>query len=451
MSNFLTDMSQSRWLLVLALIAIVVRLPWVLVMDERELRFDEVAYVSHAKSLNAGQGYVDHRGARSSFWPVGYPAFLALAYSTPGVDSSVGIGLQIILLTLICLVTSAIAERSFGARIGRTAALLLAIYPNYIFYSTLMLSEPLCTLLLVLMTGLLLQTSAAGRKGLAGYSVATGILAGLVALVRPGFLFLPVLLPFWGRAQKMGWRRIVILTLIVGLTSLLVMAPWMIRNYNVTGAWFEIASNGGLVFWGGNHPDALGGVLRPDAVYTDIGAWTAEYQSSLGYRLGIESILSDIPAALRRSVQKLSYFFAIETDGAMWNFKGLEDAGRGVLPVLFAGLAYIAVVMSGIFALMHGLGNKGFGYWFLLLSAYSIAIAVVFEADPRYHFPLMPFFMVYAAAGMISYIPASIRMNRGGQLRIIKDTKIIYWSAAMVVFFLLIVFNLWLKTQEGIL
>ena len=450
MLNYLTSLGERRWLLLLTVIVLVVRLPWVVAMDDRELRFDEVAYVSHAESLCAGEGYVDSTGAKSNFWPVGYPAALALAYCTFGVSSSVGVGLQIFLLALTCLVISAIGERSFGTRIGRTAALFLAIYPNYIFYSTLMLTEPLCTLLLVSMAGLLLRATSAG-KGLAPYSVGAGVLAGLAALVRPSFLLLPLLLPIWGRLQKMSWRKTMVLTSVVALTSLLVMAPWMIRNHDMTGAWFELASNGGLVFWGGNHPDAFGGVQRPEEVHSVLGVGTAEYRGSLGYRLGIESVMSDIPASMRRSVQKLSYFFAIETDGAMWNFKGLEDAGRGVVPVLVAGSAYIAVFAIGIFALMHGLQNRAFGHWFLLLSAYSIAISVVFEADPRYHFPLIPFLMIYTAAGVISHIPESFKMFPDEWLLIMKDPKIIYWSASMVIFFLLIGFNLWLKTQEGAL
>ncbi len=135
----------------------------------------------------------------------------------------------------------------------------------------------------------------------------------------------------------------------------------------------------------------------------------------------------------------------------MWNFKGLEDAGRGAVPALVASSAYIAVFAIGIFTLMHGLQNRAFGHWFLLLSAYSIAVSIAFEADPRYHFSLIPFLLIYTAAGMISHIPESLKTFRGGRLSIMKNPKIVYWSASMAIFFLLIGFNLWLKTQEGVL
>ena len=107
---------------------------------------------------------------------------------------------------MICLQISRIGERSFGPRVGRTGALLLALYPNYIFYSTLLLTEPLCTLLLMSMADLLLR--ARDREtGLTGYAIGAGILAGLATLVRPSFLLLPALVPIWCFAQSMSWRR----------------------------------------------------------------------------------------------------------------------------------------------------------------------------------------------------------------------------------------------------
>ena len=247
----------------------------------------------------------------------------------------------------------------------------------------------------------------------------------------------------------MSWRRTIALTSIVTLASLLTMSPWIIRNHHMSGALFEVASNGGLVFWGGNHPQAFGGVVRPATVNSDLRAGTPEYDGSLGYRLGLESIVSDIPATFRRSLQKLTYFLAIETDGAMWNFKGLDGAGRGILPVLLAGFAYIAAMAAGIFSLMHGLRNRAFGSWFLLLCAYSIAIAIAFEGDPRYHFPLIPFLLVYSAAGLTTDVPALVTKYRNGLSGLAKDPKIVCWSVTMMVFLLLILVNLWLKTLEG--
>jgi hypothetical protein len=453
MLTWIAGLGERRWLVLLAVIVVLIRLPWAVAMSGRAPQFDEIAYISHAEKLCTGQGYVDRNGARGTFWPVGYPAVLALAYCSFGMSTGVGVGLQVLLLTLTCLVISGIGERSFGPRIGRTGALLLAAYPNYVFYSTLMLTEPLCALLLVSMAGVLLRTRGDGR-GFIGYATAAGVLAGFAALVRPGFLFLPALVPLWGRLQQMSWRRTMVLTSAVSLAALLTMSPWIIRNHYVTGATFEIASNGGLVFWGGNHPQALGGVVLPPSVRGDLHAGTPEYETpeydgSLGYHLGIESIVSDIPATLRRSMQKLTYFFAIETDGAMWNFKGLDGAGRGILPVLLAGVGYIAAMAAGIFSLLHGLRNRAFGSWFLLLFAYSLAIAIAFISDPRYHFPLVPFLLVYSAAALTTDIPALIKKYRNNLAGCAKDPKIVWWSVAMTVFLLLMVANLWLKALEG--
>lgn len=417
-------------------------------MADRAPQFDEVAYIQHAERLCAGQGFVDHHDVESNYWPVGYPALLSVGFCAFGSSQAVGIGLQIILLALTCMVTSMVGERSFGPRTGRTGALLLALYPNYIFFSTLMLSEPLGALLLVSMAGLLLAVNGHGRNYVV-YAGGVGVLSGLLALVRPSFLLLPALMPLWCLIQKMDWRRTVLITLLVVVTALAVMSPWMIRNYNLTGELFEISSNGGLVFWGGNHPEALGGVVRPDSVVSDLGFGTAEYDGRLGYQLGMESIRSDIPATFRRSVQKISYFFAIETDGAMWNYKGLKDEGRGIPLAIFASLFYIAAMATAIFGLVHGLRSSSFGSWFLLLTGYSIAIVVAFEGDPRYHFPLIPFLLMYSALGIRCDLPARLNDFRHEGLRHMKSPAIVAWLFIMTVFSLLLVLNLWLKTEEG--
>ena len=445
--NRLSALGEKKWLLLLALIAILVRIPWAIAMSDRSLQFDEGFYSNHAEQLCAGNGYVDQRGVEDDYWPVGYPALLALAYCTFGVTNGVGFGLQVFLLSLTCVVISSIGERSFGPGVGRAGALLLALYPNYVFYSSLLLTEPLFTLLLVCLTALLL----AGQRsewGYVAYASGVGVLAGLATLVRPGFLLLPVLVLFWCLVQKMPLQRGALTALVVALACLATVSPWMVRNHGVTQPRYEISSNGGLVFWGGNHPEALGGVERPAAVERDLGFGTAYYDGALGYQLGIEAIASDLPAALRRSVQKISYFFAIETDGAMWSHKGLEGAGKGTLPVVLASLAYIAGISTAVFSLLHGLRNRAFGSWFLILSGYSVGVAAVFEGDPRYHFPLVPFLLMYSALGVFKDIPLQMKAFEVEGYAIFRSRIFLGWMTIMTIFLLLIILHLFLKTIE---
>ena len=42
------------------------------------------------------------------------------------------------------------------------------------------------------------------------------------------------------------------------ITAILCVVPWTIRNHRVYGRWIAVASEGGVTFWTGNHPLAVG-------------------------------------------------------------------------------------------------------------------------------------------------------------------------------------------------
>lgn len=125
-----------RWLLILALLALCVRVAWALAMLDREPRFDEVYYLQHAQQLCTNQSYLDSAGRPTDFWPVGFPLVLAAALCLSGGHTQAGVFLQIAIGLLTCLLVSMIGERIFGRLAGRVAGLVVALYPTHVFYST---------------------------------------------------------------------------------------------------------------------------------------------------------------------------------------------------------------------------------------------------------------------------------------------------------------------------
>src|SRR5262249_25947942 len=140
-------------------------------------------------------------------------------------------------------------------RVGRAAALLLAMYPTHVFYTTLHMTEPAFTFLLAAVATLLLWSE--------DRSFSTDIMAGagigLAAFVRPVVVMLPLAFPIWYWSQGLHTRRILARTALVGCTTLVVLSPWLVRNHGITGQWFLISTTGAHNFWMGNHPGAFGG------------------------------------------------------------------------------------------------------------------------------------------------------------------------------------------------
>jgi hypothetical protein len=91
-----------------------------------------------------------------------------------------------------------------------------------------------------------------------------GILLGLTALLCPNLLLVPVLFFSAEWARGAGERqRIFRCALILSVISLLLVSPWMVRNYLVLGGFVPLRSNFGLELAAGNRPGANGHTYGP--------------------------------------------------------------------------------------------------------------------------------------------------------------------------------------------
>lgn len=437
---------EWRWLVTLAVIALVVRLGWALLMMERVPQFDEVNYIGLASRLAAGEGYVDETGARVAYWPVGYPALLSRVFRLSGGPSEVGaVALQIALGIATCLLLSVLGSRVVGPGAGRLAGLLLALYPTHVMYSTLRLTEPLFALLLLGAIGCL----ALPRQPGVIETVLAGLLLGLAVLTRPLIVLLPFLLPFGLAAKRMGRGRAVATAFLILLTTLLTISPWLVRNHQLTGRWTTLTTSGGFNFWAGNNSEARGGYVRRGEIEASLGVGD-DFDWHRGYGLGLNALREDPLGALKRLPLKVSHFVALETDGVLWNLKGFAQSPglSAVLILLFlANVAYLLALGTATLSLLGRRDLPAFGRLTVLLCVYMLAIVMIFFGDPRFHLPLMPFLLLFSASLFAD--------DEGWQWPRFEDvlpasrTRLTLWIGLMVTMGLLMVLNVAVKRAGG--
>ena len=436
-------LNPLRWMMLLIAIAVMVRLAWSVALGPRQPRFDEGSYIAMAVNLADGNGYVNV-GRGPAYWPPGYPSVLAASYVIFGRGPLTNILLQIALGTATCVLVSLVGTAAFGQRVGRLAALFLALYPTHVFYATLFLTEPLFALLFLGLVALLVQGAVKGTARSAG----SGVAIGLAALVRPVILLLPMALPVWYWSQ--GSRRGTSLAraLLVLLCALTVVSPWLMRNHAFTGRWTTISTSGGHNFWMGNYPGAFGGIAYRGSIMEHLRDGS-EVDYSRGYRLGLAAISASPGHAAVRVLQKISYFFALETDGVIWNLKGLaQPPPIAVTLVLLAAanVAYLFVLSFSVLGLLCTPLKNPLASLFLVATGYFVVMAIVFLGDPRYHYGLVPIAVIFAAKGLIVDWPVLSKTVKA------KDStgrrKLVTWGAILLVFFVLIAANLGLKVLE---
>ena len=217
-------------------------------LDPALLSHDSVGYNRLAVQLLS-----EHTYGRATFWAPAYPAFLALVYSMAGISLLAVYVAQAALLAVALFFLYRIAF--YVTEDERTALLAVALcllWPPIWLTAGDVMTEILAAAVLA---PALWYLTVSIRSPAVGRCVAAGVLIGIGALTKA------VVLPFavvaalmvalsgpGDRLRRIGWGAMVL------AACVMVVAPWSIRNYRVSGAFVPVCSGGGYNFWIGNWP-----------------------------------------------------------------------------------------------------------------------------------------------------------------------------------------------------
>lgn len=266
--------ARTRRLLAVALlVGLAARLAFALgYWQHKPLTHDEQEYLALGLNLAAGRGFSrDMPGAPSgesaeafSRAPL-YPLFLSVVFRVagqpteqlpPAVPRAVQIA-QALIGVIVIWLASRFAARAAGPSAGTAAAWLAALYPPLIWCGAYALSEALYAPLALssaAVAGLVTDPRVRGHDPRDGRrALLAGALAGLAALTRSAALaFVPLLAVLFVAQRR--WRPAVLFA----LGACLVVAPWTLRNVATHHRLVVVAADGGVNFWVGNHPLAIG-------------------------------------------------------------------------------------------------------------------------------------------------------------------------------------------------
>jgi Dolichyl-phosphate-mannose-protein mannosyltransferase len=179
-----------------------------------------------------------------------YPAFIALlglifgGYHIPTIQIA-----QCLISAITCFLLYFVFLRAFEFEEGMAglAGLAWAIYPISIWYIPRLWTETLLTLMLALYSLALIRfLQQPGRFGsfLCGLTIGMSALTKGIALIFLPLTLMLVILVF--RRHSLKW------VLTISLGALLLIAPWIWRTWQVSGAVLPIHAGGGYNFYLGN-------------------------------------------------------------------------------------------------------------------------------------------------------------------------------------------------------
>lgn len=401
--------SSKKLLLLILLSALLLRL-LLLFIDTQPLRSDSLTYHNIALSILNGEYSLE--GRSTALVVPGYPIFLAGIYSLFG-DGQPGVRLvQSFLDVLTCYLFFLVCRKFFDEKYSLIALSVFAFFPSNALYTQSVLTESLFGLFAMLVFLNVLRGSVDNRILL------TGVLFGAAILVRSSFSISVLLVPLFlfiykqqlfgsGAAIKPAMYSLFFIT---GVTIML--SPWMIRNKQVMGA-FTLATQGGSALWEGNNPEATGTwnkqVADANVLFDDPDEIGREKEFR---KQAVDFILSNPVRFIELGFRKLGYLFSSERMALLYFMdspagKTSTQVYKTVNPIYLAvvNIPYFIVMLTGAWGLLMPFRHKFFVVGFI--SAWMITM-FVFVAVPRYHYVLIPFFVI-AAINLLQRGLGSIR------------------------------------------
>lgn len=397
---------ELRLLLAAMALGLAIRVAFVLLTREYTLGPDEIEYVAEGRFIEAGQWFwttVPYGNPHAGFWKApGYPAFVGVIFSTLGIGVTRLLLVQTLLGPLTIFLTWVLARRLFVSKpnVALGAALIFAVYPNAWQWETRVTAEALATPLTALALILVLARPPTARR-----AAVIGIVVGLGLLVRPtAFLLLAGVVAAY--VVSAGWRRGGVLAAVSLAAAILVVAPWTIRNYNLTGGEVVPISVQDAAAYGTFNDDAANDADYPWAwrprttrdqdILTEPRS-DADFRSALIGRA--REYVLDNPASIP---QAFFWNGLIRTWDLRSPSKVLFEApfeGRSK-PVAAVGLAlYWVLIALAITTLWRQRARREL--WAPVL-ALALATSIVFTvaAATRYRAPLEPLIVVLASASL---------------------------------------------------
>ncbi len=364
-----------------------------------------VDYVTQFYHLNPGGSVTRPQET----WPILQPVWMALSFAMFGVADWSAKVPNLIFLLLLGVGIFTVGGRLWDRRVGMVAAVLLLV--NYLFfrfaiYTTTDLAFVVFSFAAI---WLIWRMGAAPRPGIA-LVLAAGLLTGLMMFQKPSGALIAfgmglwLLWARWNDAAGSRWQRVraaVQPAAIWTLTALVVLSPYLIRNYAVFGKLFY--STESYDAWVLSYTDweDIYKVYTPEQGLSETDGLP---ERSWVLRWGFDRTLHKLATQV---IAVRNYLLPPWNDQA----RPLTDPLGQLKPLLFAVGAWLS--LAGMVQTLHR-RPRLIGLLLLAFGPFTIFLITYWHADEeRYFVMVMPWLALLAAAALWGLYDVAARFGRG--------------------------------------
>ncbi len=343
-----------------------------------------------------------------------YPYFLGTLYAIAGRSLLLVRVCQAVIGTASCVLLAMTARRLYSERAGLVAGLGLAIYAPAVFFDGLIQKSVLDLFLVSL--SLWIISRLVDRTVALSQWFWLGLTMGALALTRENaFVFVPVVLAWLAARSQVTPHQRGLSAAVFVLALSVILLPVAVRNRMVGGEWHLTTSQFGPNLYIGNNPNA-------DGTYAALreGRGTPDYErhdatelaeAARGRRLTPREVSSYWVGQTRRFVQtQPGAWLALMAKKAalVWNRTEFVDtesqASYEDWSSLLRALAWfghfgvlVPLAVVGVVATWRDRSKTE--VYYAMAAAYT-ATVIMFYVSDRYRLPLVPFLLMFAAAGV---------------------------------------------------
>jgi len=339
-----------------------------------------------------------------SLRPPGYPVFISGIRLINKENVFVIRVCQILLGSLCVIGVFYLSELIFhDKRISLAAAFLIAIDPTSVYFSNLVLSDTLLSVLLLIFIILLYL---ALRRKVLWLSLGAGITAGIMSLVSASMV---LIVPFCFIVLYLAsnTRKNIVLTFSIILVSMMiVMLPWGIRNYKIHKTFIFTTTQGGLGLYESVGPEAnagpVGSIIREK--YKDIFNQKGEIELDQYWRQkAYQAIRNDPARFMKLAIKKFFRMWSITI-----NYQSAHPVLYNTVSIMFYLPIFLLLMASFFYA-----KDKWQSCLILMIPiVYKSMIHMVFIGSVRYRVPLMPYVSIMAAFALVQIFHTNSKMRR---------------------------------------
>lgn len=358
---------------------------------------DDPYYDSIATRLVLTREYIN------TWYPPGYPLFLAIIYAVCGHSWFAVRLLQSVLGAATCALTYRLATKMWDARVAWFAGALFVLYPGHAYMSWRIMAETLFIFLLVLALNI-----AAGmrQRPRLREAVALGLIIAIAQLVKSNLFVLPAFVVMWSALTLPGevWRRLALAgALTVTLVTVSLATP-LANSLSTGGDAAALPGNAGSTFWMANNPLADGYYIHAEMMplgrafieahgFTDRIAQASDFEKDRLYRaLAVLWIRENPRQFFVLCLNKLNNAFGLFPRAVTLEGNPAAQAVHLLSYGLIAPFALVGLICS----LRRW---RSYTLLYIVLLSY-VAMVVIFYGTPRFTLIVMPILVLFAGSAV---------------------------------------------------